>query len=252
MKKSELLIISFGFLLLFTNLPYVHTESGNLPNDYNQALNLEQPLKYKFKKVNETTNYVEFGWGGPHCALEKGGSMELLFNGLYNESTYRGDFVNEPFFNVTFIHADGSINCTLTNKSNNAIAETLILSIYPWYPGILTTVNWTYHDETAESSASSELMEGTLNISSTNGFRTYNYVQNSGAQKTILVYNETSGFLDNWNTSFGNYYLEATLQREGIQSYPLVIFFGFCTLVVSFVIRKIRKFKKNNNFNTKF
>jgi len=252
MKKSELLIISFGFLLLFTNIPHVHTESVNLPNGYNQALNLEQPRIYKFTKVNETTNYVEFGVRGPHCALEKGGFMELLFNGVYNESTWWGGVVTEPFFNVTFKHADGSINCTLTNKSNNAIADALILSISPWYPGILTTVNWTYHDETAQSLASGGWMEGTLNISSNNGFRTYNYIQNGGAQKSMLVYNETSGFLENWNTSFGNYYLEAKLQREGIPSYPLVIFFGFSTLAVIFIIGNIRNFKKNNKNISKF
>ena len=252
MKKSDLLIISFAFSLFFTNIPYVRTESINLPNYYNQTLDLEQPLIYKFENVNETTKYVEFGLGGPHCALEKGGYMEIVFNGVYIESTWWGGVVTEPFFNITFKYADGSVNCTLTNKSNNAIADALILSISPWYPGILTTINWTYHNEMAESSASSEGMEGALNISSNNGFRTYNYIQKSGAQKTMLVYNETSGVLDNWNTSFGSYYLEARLHREDIPSYPVVLIFGFSTLAVIFVLGKMRDFRKNKNSISKF
>ncbi len=252
MKKIDLLVISFVFLLFFTNIQTVHTESMNLPNDYNQSLDLEQPLIYRFEKVNETSNYVEFGWGGPHCALEEGGSLELIFNGVYNESMWGGEVVTEPFFNITFMHADGSVNCTLTNKSNNAIAAALILSIYPWYPGILTTINWTYHDETAVSIASSGLMEGTLNISSDNGLRTYNYIQNGEAQKTMLVYNETSGLLDNWITSFGSYYLEAGPQREFIPSYPIVSIFGFSTLAVIIISKKFRISKKNENSISKF
>ena len=244
MKKLDLLVISFVFLLFFTNIPIAHTESMNLPKDYNQTLDLEQPLIYEFNKVNESTNYVEFGWGGPHCALEKGGSMELIFNGVYNESTWWGGVVTEPFFNITFKHADGSVNCSLTNKSNNAIADALILGISPWYPGILTTINWTYHNEAAESQATSEYMEGTLNISSNNGLRTYNYIQKSGAQKTILVYNETSGILDNWNTSFGGYYLEAGPQRDDIPSFPIVSIFAFSLLAVIFISEKIRISRK--------
>ncbi|MHA1511409.1 MAG: hypothetical protein ACTSRX_06790 [Promethearchaeota archaeon] len=252
MKKLDLLVISFVFLLFFTNIPNSHSESMNLPKDYNQTLDLEQTLIYRFEKVNETSNYVEFGWGGPHCALEEGGSLELIFNGVYNESTWWGGVVTEPFFNITFKHADGSVNRTLTNKSNNAIADALILSISPWYPGILTTINWTYHDETAESLASSGWMEGTLNISSDNGFRTYNYTQKGGAQKTILVYNETSGLLDNWNTSFGNYYLEARFPSEDIPSYPIVVIFGVSTLTVIFVLKEIIGLRKNKNSISKF
>ena len=252
MKKLDLLVVSFVFLLFFTNVPIAHTESMNLPKDYNQSLDLEQPLIYRFEKVNESSNYVEFGWGGPHCALEEGGSLELIFNGVYNESTWWGGVVTEPFFNITFKYADGSVNCSLTNKSNNAIADALILSISPWYPGILTTINWTYHDEIAESLASSGWMEGTLNISSNNGFRTYDYVQKGEAQKTLLVYNETSGILDNWNTSFGSYYLEAGPQRADIPSFPIVSIFGFSILAVILVSEKIRISRKNKNSISKF
>ncbi len=247
MKKIELFVISFVCLLFFSNIPNVHSESMNLPKDYNQTLDLEQHLIYRFEKVNETSNYVEFGWGGPHCALEEGGSLELIFNGVYSESTWWGGVVTEPFFNITFKYADGSVNCTLPNKSNNAIADALVLSISPWYPGILTTNNWTYHDETAESLASSGWMEGTLNINSNNSFRTYDYIQTSGAQRTMLIYNETSGFLDYWNSSFGNYYLEANLEIEEyipeeksleIPSYPLILILGVSTLTTIFVLGK--------------
>lgn len=254
MKKIDLMVFSFVFLLFFTNVPNIRAESLNLPDDYNQTLDLEQTLTYRFNKVNETSNYVEFGWGGPHCALEEGGSMELIFNGVYNESTWWGGVVYEPFFNITFKLADGSVNCTLPNKSNNAIADALILSILPWHPGILTTINWTYHDETAESLASSGYMEGELNINSNNSFRTYDYIQNSGAQKTMLIYNETSGILDYWNSSFGNYYLEAGLEIEEynpeektleIPSYPMILIIGVSTLTAIFV------FEKNNDLRKK-
>ncbi len=243
MKKLNLLAISLVFLLIFTKLPNAHSESMNLPEDYNQSLDLEQPLIYRFEKVNETSNYVKFWEEETFCALEKGGSMELTFNGVYNKTLW--DMVlTEPFFNITFKYADGSVNCSLTNISNNAIANALILSIYPWCPGILTTINWTHHDETAESLASSGWMEGTLNISSDNGLRTYNYVQKTGAQKTMLIYNETSGIIDNWNTSFGSYYLEAGPQREDIPSFPVVSIFGFSLLAVIFVSEKIRISRK--------
>lgn len=251
MKKLNLLAISLVFLLIFTKLPYAHTESMNLPKDYNQSLDLDQPLIYRFENVNETSNYVEFWEEGTFCALEKGGSMELTFNGVYNKTLW--DMVlTEPFFNITFKYADGSVNCSLTNISNNAIANALILSIYPWCPGIITTINWTYHDETAESIASSEPMEGALNISSENGLRTYDYVQNGEAQKTMLIYNETSGVIDNWITSFGSYYLEAGPQREDIPSYPIVSIFGFSILAAILVSGKIRRSRKNKNSISKF
>jgi len=252
MKKLDLLVISFVFLLFFTKVPNAHTESINLPNNYNQTLDLEQTLIYRFEEVNETSNYVEFWEEGTFCALEKGGSMELTFNGVYNKTLWDMMVLTEPFFNITFKYADGSVNCSLTNISNNAIANALILSISPWCPGILTTINWTYHDETAESLASSGWMEGTLNISSDNGLRTYNYVQNGEAQKTMLIYNETSGIIDNWITSFGSYYLEAGPQRKDIPSYPIVSIFGFSILAAILVSGKIRSSRKNKNSISKF
>jgi uncharacterized membrane protein len=84
----------------------------------------------------------------------------------------------------------------LTVLSNDSlIGSELTLSIWPWFPGLVSHLDWTNADEQANSSATG-WMAGFLDIRTTSNTKTYIYRQGpTGNQNTTLVYDLRTGIL---------------------------------------------------------
>ncbi len=92
-----------------------------------------------------------------------------------------------------------------TEAAMSEIAGALVLSIYPWYPGLLAYPNWTYQENQAKTAANGQYLRGTLTISNI----TYQYGSTSrkaikflyqqdpnlGNQNTTLIYDISTGVL---------------------------------------------------------
>jgi hypothetical protein len=84
----------------------------------------------------------------------------------------------------------------LTAPANDSlIGYQLMLCIWPWLPGLVSSINWTEVDQEANSSATG-WMAGDLEIRTTANTKTYVYHQGPfGNQNTTLVYDLQSGIL---------------------------------------------------------
>ena len=103
----------------------------------------------------------------------------------------------------------------LTNFQTNslAIASNLVLSIYPWYPALVTDTNWTQQTIDAKNAANDIYTQGNLKITNVT-FKTgadnfyrkaiefqYNENKSLGNQNTTLIYDIGSGVLLYGNSS---------------------------------------------------
>jgi len=84
----------------------------------------------------------------------------------------------------------------LTVLANDSlIGSELMLSIWPWFPGLVSSLNWADVDQKANSSATG-WMAGVLEIRTTARAKTYIYHQGpTGNQNTTLVYDVQTGIL---------------------------------------------------------
>ncbi len=122
-------------------------------------------------------------------------------------------------YDTNKIQAYGNLyfgNLTRSNATMFEIASNLALSIYPWFPGFLTSVNWTRETQLAQTGKAT--LMGTLQVSNTTEtffgiplpVIVYDFKQSNHFQTTTLTYSLKTGALLSANTVAGNYKLQIT------------------------------------------
>lgn len=234
----------FGMILvLFANSFAISTENQNVP--------------YKYVYDIENSNGVMEIWGFGNCSTETGGTIEFLENGNYSSWG-----VEEMHYNLTFTTSANYVNKSIGNYSSTSVAFAFLLGFGYFQPSIKTHTNWTKNDASAigvANTPTSELysLNGTLDISSANGIRTYDYEQNEtiGNQKVLLKYQESTGILQRWESFFLGYNLTANLNYTAsilpakalentgfsIPGYSPLILIVQLTIVVPFIISRRKK-----------
>ena len=156
--------------------------------------------------------------------------------GVSSFVTSNGSYVNytlshhEP---SNFTHPSaGTINIgnLTTQTTNNKTAEVLVLSIYGWFPGLITSADdWQLQERVANSAAQGEWTLGSLNVTEVSynyhGINrkaiTFEYKQDPsiGNQNTTLTYDfETGVLLEGWTEIFilESYVLHLKLAKTNI------------------------------------
>ena len=245
MKKFNFInSLIFGMILLM----FTTTLMGSAENQIT-------PLKYVYDI--EDSNGIMTIWGVGSCNIEEGGTIEFIENGNY--SSYG---IEEMHYNITFKGSDNQINQTIGNYSSTNTAYAFILGFGFFQPSIRTQPNWTSLDDTAISVSNTPAsalysLNGTLEITSLDGIRTYDYEQNAslGNQKTFLEYQESTGILLCWQSSFFGYSLTARLNMTtsvlpenalenqgfsipGYSSFSLIV---MSAIIIPFLLSKRKK-----------
>jgi hypothetical protein len=192
------------------------------------------------------SNGVVIGWGGfaGNYSSEVNGQIEFTLVGF--STTWSGDI---PFFNITFKLANGQVNGTIANISNEDLAFLFTLNIGMFVPGAIAKINWTENTLLAQNEVNTPAdqpysMNGTLTVTTQNGRVTYDYKQNesNGDQKCKLVYDESSGIIQSWNSSIFNYYMTAVLHQHQddnkISGYNLPIIIVSAIAIIGLIKRK--------------
>ncbi|MFX1562262.1 MAG: hypothetical protein ACFFDP_03030, partial [Promethearchaeota archaeon] len=137
--------------------------------------------------VNVTTEAVEWGWGSGDYWETKAGEQVIFEIQDIRDGELHGLFTI------------GNLSL-MTNDSR--IAAELTFSIWPWFPGLVSHLDWSTVDQNATDSATG-WMEGDLEIRTTASTKTYIYHQGLyGNQNTTLVYDLSTGILQEGYTEF--------------------------------------------------
>jgi hypothetical protein len=185
--------------------------------------------------TNVTTEAVEWGWGtGDYWQANAGQRITYIINEIKNDE----------------IHGLLSIgNLTLLTNDSRLAAE-LTLSIWPWFPGLISHLDWTVVDQNARSAATG-WMEGTLEIQTTATTKIYTYQQGLfGNQNTTLAYDLQTGLLKAAYTEFyfqKDYHLGIELAEAIKEPSPLTVTlveFSLIFVLLIFLIIVVLRFRK--------
>lgn len=194
----------------------------------------------------EESNGELFFYPAGMVQIEENGRINLTYTGQYEEWG-----IKDLFFDIEFIKADGTVNSTVKNISQSSIGMGLIWGFGGFSPNFVCSTNWTENDANARMVADAPpdqtwpSLNGTLKIESKSGIHTYDYVQNpaNGSQTSKLIYDEETGILQEFDCSYGDYYMKAILENNsnGINGFSS-IFVIYCLFISSMILIK-RKFR---------
>jgi len=188
MRTKVIIRLSFIFFLSALLLWVRPTTAQNPSYAADLSPNAFSAPKLHWRIVNVTAEVVEFGFGsGTFWQARVGQTLSFEIQ----------EFVNDELHGLLTIG-----NLTLPANDSRLAAE-LVFSIWPWFPGLISHLDWNTVDQTATDAAVGFYMNGSLDILTTSTTKAYIYHQGPwGNQNTTLVYDLTSGILLSGYTEF--------------------------------------------------
>ncbi len=197
-------------------------------NSYYTKLQKWNYILYQVLDYNETAGLSYYSDTNQIFTVTANWNSHALF-----EFQYIGGKGPSPY-DPNKVQAYGNLyfgNLTRRNATMYEIASNLALSIYPWFPGFLTSVNWTHETQLAQNGTNT--LMGTLSVSNItqSSFGTsvpaimFDFKQKNHFQNTTLVYALATGALLFARTVAGSYKLEIAAQSSdiGTGSMPTLI-----------------------------
>lgn len=202
-----------GVVLLCAALLSVSVPQSSASTPYYSSLKKWNYLLYQVNDYNQSAGLSYFTDTNQSFNVIANRNSHILY-----EFQYVGGKGPSPY-DPNKIQAYGNLyfgNLTRSNATMYEIGSNLALSIYPWFPGFLTSANWTRETQLAQTGKTT--LGGTLQISNkTETFFgisipviEYNFKQTNHFQNTILTYSLQTGALLSANTVAGNYKLVVT------------------------------------------
>ncbi len=144
-----------------------------IPNTFSAPL-------VQWRITNVTSEVVEFGWGTG--SFWQASPNQVLVFDIHRVTN------NE-------VHGVFTIGNLTLPANDSRIAAELAFSIWPWFPGLISHLDWSTVDQNATNAATG-FMDGTLEIRTTPTTKTYIYHQGVyGNQNTTLIYDLQNGIL---------------------------------------------------------
>lgn len=190
-----------------------------------------------WRVTNVTEEVVEFGFGsGNYWHTRAGQEVTFTIHQLAN---------NE-------LHGLFTIGNLTLPANDSRIAAELVFSIWPWFPGLVSHLDWTTVDQEATNAAMSFYMNGSLEIITTSTTKSYIYHQGPwGNQNTTVVYDLTTGILLAGYTEFfflNDYHLgiEFLILTQSPTELATPLFAAVLVLVMIIIAFSFAIVRKNN------
>ncbi|MFX1492360.1 MAG: ECF transporter S component [Promethearchaeota archaeon] len=237
-------IIGFSIIFILTSVllwaqPITAQNCSYAPGLYPNAFSTP---KLHWRITNVTDEVVEFGFGsGKFWRAQEGQALTFEIQEIANDELYG--------------------LCTIGNLTlpvnDSQIAAELVFSIWPWFPGLISHLDWNTVDQDATDAAATFFMNGSLDITTTSTTKSYVYHQGPwGNQNTTLVYDLGSGILLSAYTEFfflndyhlGIEFITLTQTPTSLTTFVFVVIFAvvlmismFCIIVTRLRSRRTKK-----------
>ena len=267
-KKGSLAIISFLlFQLMFSPFLLSIKAEGEIPDNYNQDLDLNEVYIYKVSAFNtsEHLEWADLDWTAPSKGFAnttQGGQIKVNFTGFYekNPNDFFNIFENPiPYMDIEFVINRSGIltsNTTFYDVSDGETAQNLLLGYNKFKSGFLIPTN-SFSNLTQQAYAQDEppWMNATVIVQETSTTISFEFKQKTfSQQKTVCIYDKITGLLIYTNTTFGNYFLEMTLinlpnfnsDSLSVSSYHIMTVALIISIIITIKIRAIKKNRKSN------
>jgi hypothetical protein len=251
MKRSKGNITIIACLLIAQSLIAISIPKVNantdIPEKFYQKLDLHKEFRYNVSRFNSSKSlqWADVDYFSPvkgYAQTNEGGEVRVNFTGFYKKdpSDLFNDFESPmPYLDIKFFESENgalTLNNTFLNVSNGEAAQNLLLGYNTFKSGfMIPTNNFTRSVKLANSQDEPPYWNATISIEETRESITFNFKQEVGfEQKTLTIYDKTTGLLTYTNTSVGNYYLEMQILNhpviQQIPSYPLIYLISIASI----------------------
>ena len=196
-NKRFILYIAISIILFEAAVLYSITfvkADETIPEEYYQDFNLNGTYVYDI--LNADSSYI--GWWGLDWAFKEnvetiaGNQIVVNFTGFYEK--HSGDYSSfpnpAPYISIQFVG-----NTTLLNVTNAEAASTLLIGYFSFLSGFFVPLNSTNVNWLKDTANNTNYDDTELTITETSSYILFDFIQISGAQRTELIYNITSGLL---------------------------------------------------------
>lgn len=249
MKRSKGNITIIALLLIAQSLIAISIPKVNantdIPEKFYQKLDLKQEFIYNVSRFNSSSPllWADLLWADfDYASTNVGGEIRVNFTGFYKKDP--SDFYNDfeslmPYLDIKFLESENgdlTLDNTFLNVSNGEAAQNLVLGYNTFKSGfMIPTNNFTRLVKLANAQDEPPYWNATISIEETLESISFNFEQEVGfEQKTLTIYDKTTGLLTYTNTSVGNFYLEMTLLNhpviQQIPSYPLIYLISIASI----------------------
>lgn len=233
MRSRPFIILSCSLLLLLLGGNITHTSAqSTAPYSANVTPSPLVTPVLKWTITNVTERPVGWGWGGD--LFWQAQASQLV---VFEVHEIRDDEVHGIF----------TIGNLTLPTNDSRIAGELMFSIWPWFTGLVSHLDWETVDQTAIDSATG-WMEGDIEIRTSTTTKTYIYHQGSlGNQNTTLVYDINTGILQAAYSEFliaEDYHLGLQLVQGALFLTPITIIVLIGIIVVVLIVIVIIRRRK--------
>ncbi|MBY9019487.1 MAG: hypothetical protein KGD67_00420 [Candidatus Lokiarchaeota archaeon] len=206
MKKKIVFLSIFTLTLVFQaiffiSIPNVRA-SQEIPEEFNQDLNLNGTYVYNVTQFGGDLNWIGFNWSSKfNTTTNFGGQISVNFTGFYDKDP--DDIFNlfgspMSYMDIEFIENQAGIllsNHTFNNVSNGEAAFNTLLGYNAFQSGFLIPINNLTKLKEQALAQDAGFMIGDITVEETYNFISFDFKQGSGTQNTTLVYEKQSGLL---------------------------------------------------------
>ena len=213
MKSKRIFTCSIAVLIslatVFTiTTPIVRANGDTIPTEYGQQLDLNGIYVYNVSAFSTEGAWYDYTYNPEGNFLSNpGGQIHINFTGFYNrDPNDSGDYcdfpnINMPWMDIVIYNKTVSglnENFKLENRSNSEVAFNLAFNYMNFNAGFLVPKNWTWLNHTAYNNAAAG--NANITVEESYNFISFDFDQ-TGAQRTKLVYDKSTGLLVSANTS---------------------------------------------------
>ncbi|MHA2244527.1 MAG: hypothetical protein ACXADY_06125 [Candidatus Hodarchaeales archaeon] len=234
---------------IVTTIVLIFSISGNFIIIQGNSIDKNLESRWKINKWNDDI-VVAWDWGSTNFQTTNGSYLN------YTLTEYDPTNFTHPSKGIIEI---GNLTIQTTN---NKTGEALVLSIYGWFPGLVTSSsNWNLQKQVAQEAANGQWTLGTL-VTSESSYDyevtslqainfTYSQDPNTGNQNTTLIYDKETGVLLEGYTEiqFTDYYFLSLklvssdiIVTESITNWSSLTI--FLTIIGTGIIWKVKRSKK--------
>lgn len=235
--QKKYLVFSCGLLLTLFLLNTQPTSAQVVPYSQEVTPTAYMSPQISWRVKNVSIEPVEYGFGsGTFWSVSE--NQHLIFN------------IQKIADNE--VHGIFTIGNLTLPANDSRIAGELVFSIWPWFPGLVSHLDWMMVDQDAINAATG-FMEGELEILTSATTKTYTYHQGAwGNQNTSLTYELRSGILLEGYTEFfflNDYHLGiefagTTWNLTSAFYFVIIFILVICLTSISLIITSYRSRKE--------
>lgn len=237
------------FLMTFLTVCIPLATAADIPAEYSSSLQLNTEYTYNVEEFEAKPIYwVTLDYSSMRDVVRCEAGGQIIVKLVKFDAKEAADYSSSafpsqiPYIDITFKNKTGTQTAELTGISNSEAAMALALSYSGFLSGFIIPVSDLSGLESSAEAQNAGFMAAIIKVTEAGNSITFSFDQTSGAQKTVVTYDKTTGVLQSAEVDnlFGPD-LKITLNQL-IPGYPIeLLTMGISLGAIMVIMLKLRR-----------